>query len=573
MGTMRALSGVNIALEIDRFEGATEKVALTRYIRPELLGLSAPGTKHSTPGAFFARAGVLVAMKGIFGPSKSYITQETPFDPFRVGDLCLDANELAFPDPPSLQNLNDFDLVVNMLPAWDLYNPRFLGYSLARYYRMIELFVGYDPVIANLKSGLTLSSALEFDGLSLVDFAAVAFGLFAHVRARADLNVLVGKSEGFVLDANTFLSDTAIPKSNLDKFLARRSWTFDQFQEEIAGPTQWTISEFPSRTKSPGFSTDFRVFREHPLMNLGDGFHLAIDLQFLEELVGPGLFFHVLSSFEAKKQRQTVLDLWGRIFELLVVELLEYFYPSGQSNAVAPLLRPDFTFEAPRRPNADDGQVDALLDFGHIILMFECKHFLLSQSIKDSLDPAKVEEELRKKLVENQDGERKAVRQLVNMCAAVRTGAIPTGAGKIGSPQGNAVLYPIVVVADAAMETFGVNKFLNKIFQNYATDIGGEVRPLTIMSIQELEEALPYIAAGTFTWGELLDSRFYREEGDEGLSHVRLWSLHQAIYDLLTLKGAPSIPNDLRKKQFDRIANEILSVYSGNAKDPRPSVD
>ena len=43
-----------------------------------------------------------------------------------------------------------------------------------------------------------------------------------------------------------------------------------------------------------------------------------------------------------------------------------------------------------------------------------------------------------------------------------------------------------------AMEAFGVNSFVNVIFQQYAAGIEGEERPLTVMSIQELEEARIY---------------------------------------------------------------------------------
>ena len=134
------------------------------------------------------------------------------------------------------------------------------------------------------------------------------------------------------------------------------------------------------------------------------------------------------------------------------------------------------------------------------------------------------------------------------------------------------MLYPVVVLADPALEACGVNSFLNDIFEQYAVGIEGEVRPLTVMSIQELEEVLAYISAGTFTWVELFDSRFYRAEGETsgGLRRVRLWSVHQATYDILAVKRAPSVPNQYRRAQFERIGNEILSTYSGGAPTPSP---
>jgi hypothetical protein len=379
------------------------------------------------------------------------------------------------------------------------------------------------------------------------------------------MSVLVGSPAGFVVDSNDLLAQTAVPKSHLDTFLSRRSWTFDRFQREMTGGRALSESEFASRVTASGFATDFRVFREHPLMDLGNGRHLVLDLEFLEELVGAGLFFHLLSRL-GKNDRIALLDLWGRIFELLVAELFEHFYAPNSNQLLASLFRADYPFDA--SDSIDDltaGQVDGMLDFGKAIVLFEFKHFLLSQQVKDAMDRSILDRELRLKLVENEKGEPKAVRQLAKLCRAVRKGLIPTTAGTDGSQGGKAVLYPVVVVADPAMEAFSVNSFLNGIFQQYAAEIDGEVRPLTVMSIQELEEVLAHTSAGTFSWEELLDTRFFRDAEDPSgrLRRVRLWSVHQAIYDLLSTKRAPSIPNEFRRAQFERIAREILSIYSG----------
>lgn len=183
--------------------------------------------------------------------------------------------------------------------------------------------------------------------------------------------------------------------------------------------------EFASRAVAAGFGTDFRVFRDHPLMDLGAGQHLVLDLEFLEELVGAGVFFNLLERL-SRDERPILLDLWGRIFELLVIELFERYYPQIGSPFVASPFLADFCFDAAPADGVTDGQVDGMLDLGNAVLLFEFKHFLLSQSVKDSLDRGRVEQELRIKLVENEEGEPNAVRQLVNICNAVRSGRIST---------------------------------------------------------------------------------------------------------------------------------------------------
>ena len=165
MTLVRALAGVNVALELDRFDLEIERVAHMRYVRPEYLSLATPSSERQIEGSFFARAGVLVAIKSLVMAS-GQPQQPAAFEPFVVGDLSLDANEIAFANPTKLpSDLDDFDLVVTFLPFWDLYNPRFLGYSLARAYRMIELLGGDDPTVVKLRSRLSTGPDLEFDGL------------------------------------------------------------------------------------------------------------------------------------------------------------------------------------------------------------------------------------------------------------------------------------------------------------------------------------------------------------------------------------------------------------------------
>ena len=52
------------------------------------------------------------------------------------------------------------------------------------------------------------------------------------------------------------------------------------------------------------------------------------------------------------------------------------------------------------------------------------------------------------------------------------------------------------------------------------------IRPLTVMSIDELEAVLPYTAGNTFSWKEILEERFNRNE-------VTWFSVHQTVYDFV----------------------------------------
>src|SRR5207245_2448697 len=110
------------------------------------------------------------------------------------------------------------------------------------------------------------------------------------------------------------------------------------------------------------------------------------------------------------------------------------------------------------------GEIDAILDFGEYIIIFEFKHFLLTHDVKYSRSGALLEDALRERLFVNRAGRPKAIRQLITSAAAVRSGEIPTLRGRTNSFPQAAPIFPVIVVADQALEAPFVNVFCNKLF-------------------------------------------------------------------------------------------------------------
>jgi len=75
-----------------------------------------------------------------------------------------------------------------------------------------------------------------------------------------------------------------------------------------------------------------------------------------------------------------------------------------------------------------------------------------------------------------------------------------------------------------------------------------------MMSINELEEALPYVSGNDFDWAELFESRFIGNS-------VCTFSVHQAIYDLLRAKGLQARRNQAIRRSFDEVWKIIGSRY------------
>lgn len=149
------------------------------------------------------------------------------------------------------------------------------------------------------------------------------------------------------------------------------------------------------------------------------------------------------------------------------------------------------------------------------------------------------------KFVRDDKGKSKALVQLAESCKAIAEGRIPT----VMKP---ARIYPVCVSDEPAVESFFFTTYSNEVFQKEVA-AGFGIQPVTMMSVNELEEILPYVSAGSFSWEELLDFRLNHLSG--------AFSVHQAIYDLLRQKRLPTIRNQKVREGFDDAWRAINSRY------------
>jgi hypothetical protein len=220
---------------------------------------------------------------------------------------------------------------------------------------------------------------------------------------------------------------------------------------------------------------------------------------------------------------------------LFPVNLLAQFYPP-----MAGMLSSDIVYA--------DGQIDALLDFGSHIILMEIKSSLLTEPAKRNADKNSFLTDFRRKFVENEKGKPKTIKQLAASCRAILVGEINTA--KDGESP---IIYPIFVSDEPTVEATFMNAFFNEEFQREG--IGDlKVKPLTVMSIDELEQLLPHVTDNDFTWEELLQSRF-NEFG------VYPNSVGQAIYDLLLVKGLSPKQNPALKRKYDEFAEIMRTIF------------
>jgi hypothetical protein len=111
-----------------------------------------------------------------------------------------------------------------------------------------------------------------------------------------------------------------------------------------------------------------------------------------------------------------------------------------------------------------------------------------------------------------------------------------------------------VVTDEIGAEAPGFNGYLNEKFRSQLADSIG-VMPLTVISIAELEELLPYVSESKPSWQALLDRRFLE------FNDVTAISVHQTLYDSLVDPNEPARRNEFISTRFIEIRKRIQKLY------------
>ena len=112
--------------------------------------------------------------------------------------------------------------------------------------------------------------------------------------------------------------------------------------------------------------------------------------------------------------------------------------------------------------NYNGGQIDALLDFGEAVVVFEIKSSLLTEAAKRSGDRAKFVADFERKFVRNEKGKPKALCSLPRPAKAIEEGRIRT-AMKPGR------IYPVCMSDEPAVESFFFTSYANRYSKKNCT--------------------------------------------------------------------------------------------------------
>jgi hypothetical protein len=523
------LATINCLLAEDRSADLdVHKVLQDRFLTTELAAKIAAKTLRGPAfSCVFTRTGCLQLIRHLllYGDRSVKADGRNDRD---IGTLMLLANEffqfdyIENPAEPAT-----LDLLVSSLPVWDIYNPRDLAYALSRIFQILsDILPGNDPEVRKLASKLGINGAdIRVGSLPLNDFVAAVFGLFAYGRSLKGAGLAV-------FDVGRIFSKVGFPTRVLKMLMRDRALTVGALCKRLSAGKARTRKNFVEELGRRSFLTDsLNIFRQSPLMKMDANRVLILDLEFLTELLTAGVYWNIFDGLPAN-QRETFRELWGRLFELYAADLLRQFYPPFSR-----ILTVDLTYSG--------GQVDALLDFGQVVVVFEVKSSLLTETAKRGGNKLDFVADYERKFVRNARGKPKALVQLATSCKAVADGRIATATrpGRI---------FSVCISDEPAVGCFFFTTYSNEVFEK---EVRGtrSIQPVTMMSVNELEEVLPYVAENAFSWEELLEFRSQHFSG--------AFSVHQAIYDLLRKKSLPPSRNQAVRKSFDEVWRIISAKY------------
>ncbi|WP_289062729.1 hypothetical protein [uncultured Zobellia sp.] len=132
------------------------------------------------------------------------------------------------------------------------------------------------------------------------------------------------------------------------------------------------------------------------------------------------------------------------------------------------------------------GRPDYYIRNGKNIFLFECKDNLIKKSIVESSNIKQFVKELKNLFVENDKGQKKAIKQLISNIVDIRQGCFEEDQG---INHKNNVIYPIIVTTNSIFSLPGVNLLLNEWFidelRNSEID-NVDVKNITLININTL---------------------------------------------------------------------------------------
>jgi hypothetical protein len=414
------------------------------------------------------------------------------------------------------------ELFAQLLPSFELTNPPDAPRAFVRndeYFKIFERNVDVYP----FSGGRTLFDVFgKLTALDLRRYLMLLYCIYAYYETEAnDLDSFINDPSKLNVSKDTTFSKLDVSREEVDAIFALTAADMEELSEgarEAAASS--TLRQFYG----------FAEFRRRPMVYTTDEKRLAtvIDMGFLVEKVSTGVYHTILSSLEGggKELEHDRLNFlrryWGDVFET---------YVNDRLNDAAPRLRGALylspLYELPKHKK-DRQAFDAAIDYGRAVVLMEHKGKYLRMEAKYAEDRDALVEDLNKRFGHG-------VRQLAeNIETVFDEDVSQRGQFTERGSHGEAVrrfapddskrikaVYPVIIVQDFSLRLGFANRWLRNLFD---AEIGkrkvdqGLVRPLSLLTVEDLEKILPYLDA--LPLDEILDEYTQQHEPLYSFEHI-----------------------------------------------------
>ena len=321
--------------------------------------------------------------------------------------------------------------------------------------------------------------------------------------------------------------------------------------EGFLGQYSITLRDLMTKHREkPTLDDDFIIFQDRPLIEFAPDHHMCIDPGFLLDKAGRS-FYWTLHNNTASNRRKHLLGYWATLIERYAQWLVAETY--GGSGTV---------IDSPHFPNNDEACDIAIREGSRLILM-EIKASVLTAKAKYSYDPKVLEEELLRKAIQGDEGERKGVAQVHNTIRRFQNGETiqEIRAGQI------TLIYPMLVFLDKSF----TSPYLSRLYRESFDRTTLRKRPKTTspvaITVGDLESVLP--TTHLHDLSDILDEYYSHNRAVDGtVAFGRM-----AYANIPLLKDAERGRDIVRErfKQFneDLIANIFPPEHGHDRSDPQ----
>lgn len=388
-----------------------------------------------------------------------------------------------------LENYNDLEKVDNLTPEQEL--NLFKAYLWCNQYWtdkqgsiFPEVKTTDDLISMIFPTQLPYMEILEFKDFRIQFLKAIYFFKFCETN-----EVFSSYINAFIKDYNLDSWQTYL--INILSLYVRRFDEFKtpsimNFQDEHVLIKDF-LNQFCLDVQQFVTTDDFNSIRKTPIYKIDHNNYLFLNLNFFVDKLFQGVQFEMFrvirkNNLEYNGKQIAEFDQFRSIYAEQISEA-GIFYESIR-----------FSFEKCGYKLLDGKQLKKVLKEGEPdfyirdkskIYLFEYKDVIINAKVKHSYDFERIKSEISKKMVSNQMGNQKGIRQLFNSISNIKNGEY-RDVDDYDNLE-NCTIYPIIVFTDYSFNLPGMNYYLNKEFNKLIDDCNltqkHKIKDLTIIDL------------------------------------------------------------------------------------------